>query len=738
MATERKEEEEGTQVHIFNVHQILEDSRQMLQTGELLACPTFELQSAMTAREIGDPRMDPGVHRYDQRTLSERVAAGEAPLDIEREAMLAVFDRIVQLEIGWQDQYMLSQTVYTCLYMMDLERTLANPVLHAYCCSVHVVCCYFLQLVYDARVCSDEDVAVAVPGIHMDEIKDDDMVGCLSYLDDAIGNLQSGGECIEEVMYRLQFRKLMVTALLGIQHANTRDDLNDIIQLCRDMMSIVEGMSPASDNVLAVGFAPTLHEADIGPMPIRELKMRSMEEAWGVWKARIKEIMGTCEWLVKVQSWEDLKKGLDVFAAQDNHGFVRSMMYRLIVNPTSNPKGWVPWSPNIAMLVKEILLEEPDVVFFKAMNALPDLEMFLNQCVIAVQGCCHVKCLNRVRQRRRMKHNILDWKNMIGHAYNAETSADVRVWLKEKGFSWNTSYDSIVQSNNRLAPLTCWVVREATWTCIHHLLLGGPLELYEPEEISSIYWYVSYLLDYSEHMAKEYDSISMDKKLGAAKRSNNVKGIDLENTLVSPPAGPLRDSWMRRKLAMFFGFALGSISRISSALKAYGLLPRMKHEFNGRHDQYMQRFDFMQAISLPDFLDYSSYMEYEYHLAGTTPSKDPETGIILEGPIFDTKQAYALLQQSSDYINTCVDILLSLESLVPSPMFSQLKRTMSANKTALHLLATLATKTDISAEFSASWIFLPVGQSLIPWEFSTVVIGLPILTLQRIHKDSQT
>lgn len=114
--------EKGAVVH-FDVEAVLERIRLDLDVGELFASPAFDLTNAMTAMEIGDPKMDPGMHRYDQKTLSERIAGGEAPVHFDNTVdVLAIMDRLLQLEIGWHDHYMLSQTVYTCLYMMDMER----------------------------------------------------------------------------------------------------------------------------------------------------------------------------------------------------------------------------------------------------------------------------------------------------------------------------------------------------------------------------------------------------------------------------------------------------------------------------------------------------------------------------------------------------------------------------------------------------------------------------------------
>lgn len=95
-----------------NIKQLLDAGRNQLEVGELLAAPTFDLQTAMSAREIGDPKMDrcsaPGV---DTRGYVERIAAGEGRLDLTDREVILIMDRLVQMEIGWHDRYLLCQTV---------------------------------------------------------------------------------------------------------------------------------------------------------------------------------------------------------------------------------------------------------------------------------------------------------------------------------------------------------------------------------------------------------------------------------------------------------------------------------------------------------------------------------------------------------------------------------------------------------------------------------------------------
>ena len=42
--------------------------------------------------------------------------------------------------------------------------------------------------------------------------------------------------------------------------------------------------------------------------------------------------------------------------------------------------------------------------------------------------------------------------------------------------------------------MATWVEGEACKTMVSHLMLGFPLDLYQPHEFRAIYWYCDYLL----------------------------------------------------------------------------------------------------------------------------------------------------------------------------------------------------------------------------------------------------
>lgn len=114
--------EESLGVFHVDISDLVEKTCQRMEIGELLASPAFDLAQSVSALEIGDPKMDVGYHRSEAKSVAEYVAAGEAPVQLSKSDLLSIFDRLLQLEVCWQERFMLPQTVYTSLYMMDMER----------------------------------------------------------------------------------------------------------------------------------------------------------------------------------------------------------------------------------------------------------------------------------------------------------------------------------------------------------------------------------------------------------------------------------------------------------------------------------------------------------------------------------------------------------------------------------------------------------------------------------------
>lgn len=80
--------------------------------------PHFSLFEAMSAVEIGNPKMDPGAQpQKPSRPLDEL-----APLRLSNLLTLKVLDQLVAQQTSWFGGNTLPQTVYTCLYIFHPER----------------------------------------------------------------------------------------------------------------------------------------------------------------------------------------------------------------------------------------------------------------------------------------------------------------------------------------------------------------------------------------------------------------------------------------------------------------------------------------------------------------------------------------------------------------------------------------------------------------------------------------
>ncbi|KAH9057687.1 Mak10-domain-containing protein [Lactarius vividus] len=97
------------------------DAAQDMELGDVMLTEDFTLYDAMSALEIGDPRMDSGLILDDD--AQRLVFSPLTPLLPEE--VCYVLDRAIACEMEWHAGYTLPQTIYTCLYVHHL--TDINP-----------------------------------------------------------------------------------------------------------------------------------------------------------------------------------------------------------------------------------------------------------------------------------------------------------------------------------------------------------------------------------------------------------------------------------------------------------------------------------------------------------------------------------------------------------------------------------------------------------------------------------
>lgn len=139
-----------------DVTSLLQAASQGLQEGELIHGDNFNLFAAMSALEIMDPKMDSGiVCKY--YSVDEAIENGAAPVPlsfdktIDVQCTIDIMDHLLSCEATWHKGHSLAQTVFSCIYLLRLDRTSSHAILHSYCRLIRATCKAVISVVSDAR-----------------------------------------------------------------------------------------------------------------------------------------------------------------------------------------------------------------------------------------------------------------------------------------------------------------------------------------------------------------------------------------------------------------------------------------------------------------------------------------------------------------------------------------------------------------------------------------------------------
>lgn len=93
---------------------------QKLSMGETLCAQGFELEQAISAAEIGDPRMDPPLD--PDMHADALVEQGKMAVDLSMEQQGALLDALTVRMVQWWTGNPLHLTLYTSLHLAARER----------------------------------------------------------------------------------------------------------------------------------------------------------------------------------------------------------------------------------------------------------------------------------------------------------------------------------------------------------------------------------------------------------------------------------------------------------------------------------------------------------------------------------------------------------------------------------------------------------------------------------------
>ena len=596
--------------------------------------------------------------------------------------------------------------------------------LHGACLGVRSTCTMFHDAVMSGQVVDDEDMLMHIFGFRLDLPGSKAVKPAQEALEKGVQVATNQGEQGAALLSRLKFRLTHVQILQNMYPA-TESSISAVPNLCETACSLLDNFltSALSEETLAAapGFAPEVHRRAMGLAPPRAINITPFDKTVEHWKSILGALRDACQWLIKCTSWRELRDQLIQFAAAPlNMPLVRSIVHRAIVSPLRGaPSPQVPnattssataqqttttipkWCPSQAMIAAE---------FGWPTDAPPGGEaaIFLEQCAIAVQGWCHTMCLNRCRQRRRLRRLLEDWHNMTDHAFNAEASEDLQVWFTKQGWKWQASDKDGYPVPG---PVSAWVESMSSWTMAAHLSLGMQLDIYAPHEYCSVYWYCDYLLGSMQGAVAELENMKPAKVAGK-------KGGKSGGKSAKKPATGVQEVGMEERLAVdaMVGKAdrmmCQAFMRVTLGLAWLGLVSSPPAPFNSERERFQQRFGAFEQLVRPTALTYDDFKR------STAPGDITPPRVLLA--------AYEAFATAQNTINTIEGSANLVRALTPQQAnhIAGVKRISKQNLMAVKLLINSITGLAATEKppFTVGWDFKTALQHSTTLYFPALVL----------------
>ncbi|CAK7270961.1 N-alpha-acetyltransferase, non-catalitic subunit [Sporothrix epigloea] len=489
-----------------------------LVPGELVKDGYFTLFESVGALEIMDPKMDSGcVPAEELEDGDQQITRALLPGEV-----LGIIDQLLCLEMAWHLGYPLSQTLLTCIYMTGIlipqprglyeadylrrnlaegtQRSPAHAVLRAYCIALIKTCGEVITTLKNELFYEEEDACTNT--YHLSLLKDtsrEDVRNVLREAHTAMTGVMNGwaADVCQALASRLFFREAFLTAIDLAELRIRPDALKEPwLQMASAIREIRESHNlgtavPAAFNTKMQGILAST-------MPPRPMVQPSFDEAIGHWSHLCLDGAEAVD-ILRYEDPQSLLSFVLTFQAKKPQPlvYIRTLVQSFI------------FAENIMLgehSIREILDDDLAVVVLPAsvildpandeVEAVHDprhalakrMEEFRIRCFSSYLEIFRTLCQNRSRSRRMLCHVLQEWEQIQIDA--EETDSFVQTAINEMPGKRTLAGSSPADSP---LPLSSWAflykLRLMEWV----VQLGFELEIYQPDELAGMYWYLSHL-----------------------------------------------------------------------------------------------------------------------------------------------------------------------------------------------------------------------------------------------------
>ncbi|KAF5026088.1 hypothetical protein F66182_1810 [Fusarium sp. NRRL 66182] len=623
------------------------DAVKTLAPGQLVKDDFFTLFESVAALEIMDPKMDSGC--VDSPDDLEELYDVSRPLLPEE--VLGIIDQLLCHEMAWHQGYPLSQTLFTSVYAEALltptpstvheARFVRNEptgsfgqsnmleILRAYCLGLLKACYYvnerirmehYYEVNADCQLfrtwltmaAKEEDfVTNTYSRTLLAEIPPRIIQQTIQEARDLLSTLRNevGDEIREALDQRLQLRSYFLEATNCADYMREPDRARqpwlEALKILPSIKSSHTLGRPVDD-----AFSAKLQRKLASTMPPRPIVQLEFDDAFD----HLSRLFKDGSELIDVLHYTDsqcLQTFVSYFQAKKPQPlvFVRTLLQTFLFNEMEVLG---------SMSIRQILDDDFSIVTMPASPQLDrnndeiefpqdsrfivaqQMELFRKRAAQPFLDIFRTLCQNRCRVRRTLCHIIRDWENLQVDA--EEIDQRIQIQLNDQPMKQ--------LSGANTAPIETWSLPLSSWTYLYKIRqmewivqLGFELEVYQPDELAGMYWYLNYLAKWRVQHTERIKSFI-------------VRKVE-ESRVSSRPRNPAVDRQLERSLAFIrhmlldaavtweLSDALSCLYTALTRLKLTKVPPRPYSNDEFRFDLRMRPFAAIGLPPLPSFTEFT-------------------------------------------------------------------------------------------------------------------------------------
>ncbi|ETI24093.1 hypothetical protein G647_03462 [Cladophialophora carrionii CBS 160.54] len=499
-------------VQVNEITREFRNAASKLAPGKLIKDEHFTLFEAVSALEIGDPKMDSGCTAFDPESDEEF----DPTKALSAEEIIWLMDELMYREVAWQMGYPLSQTLFTSVHIERLlwpepKRlsdasfwrhdpvpavipSLLRDVFQPYCLGLIKCCDLVLSMVTSQHYYEEEDFATQIfnrPLLH--DFSVGEVMDSLEAARTGLDHSELSSHLTTALSSRLEAR----SALLKLFHeceCGARPSLSTLerhIALIRTIENSASLGRPTS----AVAFTLKIQRRLASSVPPRPMIVVDKGKAFPFLQKLLTDAT-TAFQMLDISSSCDLLVAYQNFMAQEPQPavYVRALLQSFL-SLNGAVVGRFAFKDFIVHDIGSLVLPGEALLDPGQMDDLPEdqqielgsrVDLFVDRCSQSFLNLFRTLCLNRCRVRRTMCHAALEWDQIQAEAEDLDgvvqsiLNEPARPYLAGEEPTFSYSFSS-------------WVYHYKLIQLRTVLQMGFELSIYAPHEFAGMYWYLSFL-----------------------------------------------------------------------------------------------------------------------------------------------------------------------------------------------------------------------------------------------------